>query len=776
VVGGSLALIGWATSRQWLTDWRRDGVSMLPNTALCAVLSGLILLFHGRYGRSRLLALPVALIGGATLLEHLSSLSFGIDDLLFYREWGQGATVAPMRMGPPAAVSFLLLGAALLLLHARGRLRGLAAALGVVVSVIALLSVIGFVYGATQMYRVPHVTGIALPTALILLALGSGLIASLPDREPMRSLIEGSAAGMLARRALPTIILVWVVLGWARVFLVARGVVDRAFGSALRTLVEVLVLNVLLFFAVRMVRRHEKALQESETEIRHQARQLAAFLDTAAICLHRVGPDGVILWANDAELQTFGYAHDEYVGHPLSQFHADPEVCREMLARLHAGHTLHDFEARMVCRDGSIKTVLIDSSALRDDGHFVHTQCFTRDITAAKRDEAALLEAKEAAEAASVAKDNFVATLSHELRTPLTPVLATLSGWEEAIDHLPEQFRDDLRTMRRNVDLEARLIDDLLDLTRIVKGKLALSPDTLDVHRLLQAVVRMYASELEARSLKLTLRLEATRHVVRGDPGRLQQVFWNVLKNAAKFTPERGRIDLSTRNDAHGRLVIAVRDNGCGISKEALAKLFRPFEQGSDEVVRQYGGLGLGLTISSALLTAHGGDISASSEGPGHGATFTMTLPVLADARTWEPETLPVPQCTREGRRFRLLLVEDHLDTAKVLARLLRGNGHEVETAASLREARHAFATGRFDFLVSDVGLPDGSGIDLIREIRERYGPTLPAVALSGFGMEDDVARCRQAGFDDHLTKPVNLQKLEATIQRVGAMKATVTV
>jgi PAS domain S-box-containing protein len=485
--------------------------------------------------------------------------------------------------------------------------------------------------------------------------------------------------------------------------------------------------------------------------------------------MHRVGPDGRILWANDAELATFGYARDEYVGHPISQFYADRDVIDDILARLRAGLTVREREARIVCRDGSIKTVLLDSSVLRDDGRFVHTQCFTRDITAAKRAEAALLEAKEAAEAASVAKDNFVATLSHELRTPLTPVLATLGGWEDSIDHFPEQFRDDLRTMRRNIDLEARLIDDLLDLTRIVKGKLALSHEILDAHRLLQSVVRMYASEIEARSLKLTLRLEATRHVVRGDPGRLQQVFWNVLKNAVKFTPERGRIDLTTRNDAKGRLVIAVRVNGCGISKEALAKVFRPFEQGSDEVVRQYGGLGLGLTISSALLAAHGGDISASSEGVGHGATFTMTLPVLADARTWEPEILPASHCTREGKRFRLLLVEDHLDTARVLARLLRGNGHDVETAGSLREARVAFASGRFDFLVSDVGLPDGSGVDLIREIRERYGPTLPAVALSGFGMEDDIARCRQAGFDDHLTKPVNLQKLEATIQRVAA-------
>jgi CheY-like chemotaxis protein len=283
----------------------------------------------------------------------------------------------------------------------------------------------------------------------------------------------------------------------------------------------------------------------------------------------------------------------------------------------------------------------------------------------------------------------------------------------------------------------------------------------------------MYATELEARSLKVTLRLQADRHVVRADPGRLQQVFWNVLKNAAKFTPERGRIDLSTRNDAEGRLIIAVRDNGCGISKEALAKLFKPFEQGSDEVVRQYGGLGLGLTISSALLAAHGGEIAAASEGPGHGATFTMTLPVLADARTWEPEALPAPQRMGEGRRFRLLLVEDHLDTARVLSRLLRGNGHEVETAASLREARDAFANGRFDFLVSDVGLPDGSGVELIREIRRQYGHALPAIALSGFGMEDDITRCREAGFDDHLTKPVNLQKLEMTIQRVGELKGS---
>ncbi len=287
----------------------------------------------------------------------------------------------------------------------------------------------------------------------------------------------------------------------------------------------------------------------------------------------------------------------------------------------------------------------------------------------------------------------------------------------------------------------------------------------------------MYRGELDAGQFEVTQHLAAAGHVVRGDPGRLQQVFWNVLKNAVKFTPDGGRIDLTTRNDADGRVQIAVRDSGLGISKEALARLFRPFEQGSDEIVKRYGGLGLGLTIARALLLTHGGEITAESAGLGSGATFTITLPGIEKQTPREPVIPASPRVPpHAGRRFRMLIVEDHEDTARVLARLLSGNGHDVRVANSVRQAIEALnAGGSFEFLLSDLGLPDGTGIDVIRQIRQKLRLMIPAIALSGFGTEDDIARCKEAGFDEHLTKPINLQKLEAAIQRVAATAVTAT-
>lgn len=786
MVGGVSALLGWTLNVPRLTDWRNDGISMLPNTAVCGALCGLALLMLNATPRPMRaiaslasLASLVVLIAGLTLIEHITGVSLGIDTLLFHRNWGQAAATAPMRMGPPATTSYLMTGTALLILSlARPTRGGIAALLGVLVMAIAMLSVIGYLYGAHQMYSIPRVTAIAMQTASVLLIVGVGVVASVPERKPMRSILQPGTAGMLARRALPVLLVLSLTLGWLRIWIERVGLVDTEFGTAMRTLIELALLSGLLWWAVEMVASHERALTESEAEVRRQSRQLATFLETAAICLHRVGPDGTILWANDAELQTLGYARDEYVGRNITEFHVDQNVIADILARLHRGEKLIEREARMRCRDGSIKIVLIDSSVLWDQGRFVHTQCFTRDITQSRAAEAALREAKEAAEAANIAKDNFVATLSHELRTPLTPVLATLGAWEQSPE-FPPSLRDEMQMVRRNIDLEARLIDDLLDLTGIVRGKFTLNVETLDVHELMRTVVSMYRGELEAGRFKVTQRLEATNCIVRADPGRLQQVFWNVLKNAVKFTPGGGQIELSTRNDAQGHVQIQVRDSGLGISAEALTRLFRPFEQGSDEIVKRYGGLGLGLTIARSLLIAHGGEITAQSDGLGRGATFILTLPCIAnqsaEAAAPAQQSAPLAKSNGDaaalpGRTFRLLLVEDHADTARVLARLLSSNGHTVEVASSIREALEAFnGDGKFDFMISDLGLPDGSGVDLIRQIRQQLRLGIPAIALSGYGMEEDIARCKEAGFDDHVTKPVNLQKLEATIRRVAA-------
>jgi len=403
-LGGLITLIGWAADVQRLTDWTNDGISMFPIPAICAVVSGVALVLSSlserRYRPAiHVMASGVAVISALTLFEHITGTNLGIDTLLFPRAWGQAAAAAPMRMGPPASLSFLLIGAALVLLHSGRRARCAAAAFGVAVIAIAALSLIGRLYGAQEMYTVPHLTGIALQTASTLLALGAGLVASLPDHEPLRVLLERSSAGMLARRSLPIVIVLSVALGALRVLIQTHGLVDVAFGTALRTLVEIVLLTGLLWRAVAMLRTHEQELRASEVEIRRQAAQLASFLQTAPIALHRVGSDGIILWANDAELNTFGYTRDEYVGQHIAAFHVDQHAIADILARLTGGEPVREYPARIRCKDGSIKSVLIDSSVLWEAGRFVHTQCFTRDVTEQQQGEetrallAAIIEA-----------------------------------------------------------------------------------------------------------------------------------------------------------------------------------------------------------------------------------------------------------------------------------------------------------------------------------------------------------------------------------------------
>ena len=306
-----------------------------------------------------------------------------------------------------------------------------------------------------------------------------------------------------------------------------------------------------------------------------------------------------------------------------------------------ANHTI------LIRRDGT-ETPIDDSGApIRDGGSAVQGVVLVfRDFSEHKAAEADLIRAREDAEAANIAKDNFLATLSHELRTPLTPVSATLAAWESD-GEFPPSLVADVQMMRRNVDLEARLIDDLLDLTRIVRGKLSLNPEVADVHTLIGGVASMYQSELNTKRLRLTTRLTADRHHVYADPARLQQVLLNILKNATKFTPEGGSIEVRTFTDETGQVKVSVVDSGIGMSPELMGRLFTPFEQGTAEVVRRYGGLGLGMAISKALMEAQGGAISAKSEGANQGSEFTITLPLVN-----APEAPPDAR-GRTGRRGR---------------------------------------------------------------------------------------------------------------------------
>ena len=365
-------------------------------------------------------------------------------------------------------------------------------------------------------------------------------------------------------------------------------------------------------------------------------------------------------------------------------------------------------------------------------------------------------EARGEAERANLAKDRFLAMLSHELRTPLTPVLTSLLALE--FEGLPEAVQPSLQMIRRNVELEARLIDDLLDLTRISKGKVQLSLEIVDAHVLLRNALEICQSDIDHKHLGLDLQLKAARVHLKADPARLQQVFWNLIKNAVKFTPEGGRLTIQTSNDDDHQLCVEVSDTGCGIDAQSLPRIFKAFEQGERA---RFGGLGLGLAISKALVETHHGTITASSAGCDQGATFTAHFPLSEEEVRQTSDGVEEPPIERKS--LRILLVEDHEDTNRSLTMLLRRRGYFVFPAHNISSAIELAANEPFDVLVSDIGLPDGTGVDLIQRLSEK-GPVF-GIALTGFGMEEDIRRSLDGGFEHHLIKPVDLNRLDSLIQ-----------
>jgi signal transduction histidine kinase/ActR/RegA family two-component response regulator len=377
-----------------------------------------------------------------------------------------------------------------------------------------------------------------------------------------------------------------------------------------------------------------------------------------------------------------------------------------------------------------------------------------------RRIENILQQQKSVVEAANHTKDNFIAMLSHELRTPLTPVITALDTLESG-PASAEESQSALAMIRRNVELESQLIDDLLDLTRIAKDKLRLSFEVIDAHRAISNVVDICRPEVTLKSLRLRLNLRAGAHNISADPAKFQQIIWNLLKNAIKFTPENGEIAILSANPAPQVLNITVSDSGVGIEPDLMERIFDPFEQGNRSVERGFGGLGLGLAISKSIAHAHGGSLVASSDGRNQGSTFTLTMQTVAPR---QEVSVPggVKNALEQGRALRILLVDDHKDTCDALERLLARRGHFVSAAHNLRSALETAAQSRFDLVISDISLPDGSGMDLMMQLRAISA--IPGIAISGFGNNGDIQRSLQAGFSEHLVKPIKVEKLETAI------------
>ena len=520
--------------------------------------------------------------------------------------------------------------------------------------------------------------------------------------------------------------------------------------------------------------------QAAEAELRRSNDILRAVTEGTGDAVFVKDRDGCYLFINPAAVRMVGKPADQILGHDDRDVF-NPDIGERLMAHDRRVMTTGGVEAEEGAYPLSegVRTLSSFKAPYRDShGNVVGVIGIARDVTERRRAEGELQQAKDQAEAANHAKDQFLAVLSHELRTPLAPVLALASALE-CDTSLSPQLRDDLGLIRRNVELEVRLIEDLLDLTRVTKGKLHLELEAVDVHALVRDTLRTCSiEELVGKRLTVESDLSASAPFVLADPARLQQVLWNLVNNAIKFTPEGGRIVVRTRNpfgDGAG-LVVEVTDTGVGIEAQSLPKIFDAFEQGAESITRRFGGLGLGLTICKALVDAMGGCICAESGGRDHGATFRVELqPAPSPARSVphaagaDGAAAGDDECVErhDAHPLRILVVDDHVDTSKVMARLLSRNGYHVRTAGTLRAAVEAVVSDPIDLVISDLGLPDGSGHDLMRRLRQSHDG-VKGIALSGYGTEEDVRKSHEAGFDTHLTKPTDFDRLLDTIRELS--------
>ncbi len=550
----------------------------------------------------------------------------------------------------------------------------------------------------------------------------------------------------------------------------AQSMAQRNAATRDRTLATAISSVVTLLFLAWALRR----IQQAIAGLHNAAQRLKSHVEHSPVAVIEFDTELRITRWTDAAHRIFGWTADEVLDRSMWEI---PWICEDDRAKV-AGVSAQLLAGDQPCivspnrnrrKDGTVISCEWYNSSLRDEhGKLDSIFSVVLDVTPRVKAQEAAQQARIAAETASKAKDHFIAVLSHELRNPLNPVLAaaTMLRRDPRFDaHVVEQ----LEIICRNAELEARLIDDLLDMTRIERGKVELERRRVKLCAVIRRAAEVCMPEITAKRLDFRMDLGHTTSWVEGDAARLEQVFWNLIKNAVKFTPAGGWVNVRCLHDKEGHVVAEVSDSGKGIEREDLGRIFNAFEQAERSITRQFGGLGLGLTISKTMVEMHGGSITVQSEGHGKGSIFTVRLPMLR-AQARDPVLPPITTETSPPAALgslRILLVEDHADTARIMRILLQSQGHVVETADTVAAALRLADEQAFDLLLSDLGLPDGTGLDLMRALRARSS-TLPGIALSGYGQEKDVQQARDAGFTAHLTKPVSLPRLEAAIARIA--------
>jgi PAS domain S-box-containing protein len=524
------------------------------------------------------------------------------------------------------------------------------------------------------------------------------------------------------------------------------------------------------------------------------SRRLAAIVASSDDAIVGKDLNSIITSWNYGAEQIFGYTADEMIGTSIMRLIPPDrqEEEREILSRIRRGERFDHFETIRVAKDGRQLNVSITVSPIKDStGHVVGASKVARDITerkkaeeraeAADRERMRLLdserEARSEVERASRLKDEFLATLSHELRTPLNAVL----GWANILrigKLQDEELNHGLDIIERNARVQAQIIEDLLDMSRIISGKVRLDVQRIELPALLSESIETLRATAEAKGVRLQAEMDPFVGSISGDPNRLQQVFWNLIHNAIKFTPEGGKVQVVLKR-LKSHAMVSIIDTGEGIAPEFLPYIFDRFKQGDASTTRRHGGLGLGLSIVKQLVELHGGNVSVKSGGIEQGATFTVRLPLTAVYTQPDKERPYLRAALRESQPLaevsladvHVLVVDDEPDARELVKRLLEMAGASVSMAASVSEAMECILARRPNVLVCDLAMPGEDGYSLIRWLRvleESQESGLPALALSAYARSEDRTKAIRSGFQNHLAKPVEPAELMAVVSSLA--------
>jgi PAS domain S-box-containing protein len=519
-------------------------------------------------------------------------------------------------------------------------------------------------------------------------------------------------------------------------------------------------------------------------QVEQLTQTLAAIVESSDDAIIAKTLDGVITSWNRAAERIFGYAADEIIGRPISILKppGQSEDVIQILDHIRHGERVNHFETKRCTKDGRIIDVSLSVSPIRDaDGKVVGASKIARDITERKRAEEERERLLAAAEEANRMKDEFLAILSHELRTPLNAMV----GWSQILRSGKvdaDDLEEGLAAIERNARVQSQLVEDLLDISRINAGSLRLDVQRLKIAEVIEAALAAVMPAANAKGIRIHKVLDSLAGPVTGDFARLQQVVWNLLSNAVKFTPKGGQVQvLLERVNSH--VEISVIDTGRGIRPEFLPHVFDRFRQADASTTRQYSGLGLGLAIAKQLVEMHGGSIRAKSSGEGQGATFNVTLPIIVvhperpEAEKVRPkEAVATEEISLEDALagLKVLVVDDEPDARQLIRRVLEACKAEVALATSAAEALELLGPFCPDVILSDIGMSEQDGYDLMRQVRANYSAKqVPAAALTAFARTEDRKRALLAGFQTHIAKPVDPAELMAAVASLAFRTGT---